>query len=116
MVDHDDREGRSNETVSYELGISIRTVSTHLHRIFTKLEVRSRAAMLARLTELPPTESLCSCTLSALTRIDAFERPVTDDAGAPVAVLLARQDETANRPLTTLVIPIEQIDGHDPAS
>ncbi len=47
-------EGHSNKTVGYELGISIWTVSTHLRRIFAKLEVRSRAAMVARLAELPP--------------------------------------------------------------
>jgi DNA-binding CsgD family transcriptional regulator len=44
-------EGHSNKTVGYELGISIWTVSTHLRRIFAKLEVRSRAAMVARLAE-----------------------------------------------------------------
>ncbi len=44
-------EGHSNKTIGYELGISIWTVSTHLRRIFTKLGVRSRAAMVGRLAE-----------------------------------------------------------------
>lgn len=45
-------EGHSNKTIGYELGISIWTVSTHLRRIFSKLEVRSRAAMVGRLAEI----------------------------------------------------------------
>jgi DNA-binding CsgD family transcriptional regulator len=44
--------GHSNKTIGYELGISIWTVSTHLRRIFAKLGVRSRAAMVGRLAEL----------------------------------------------------------------
>jgi DNA-binding CsgD family transcriptional regulator len=48
-------EGHSNKTIGYELGISIWTVSTHLRRIFVKLGVRSRAAMVGRLAEQPAT-------------------------------------------------------------
>jgi DNA-binding CsgD family transcriptional regulator len=40
--------GRVNKQVATELGISEWTVSTHLRRIFAKLGVDSRAAMVAR--------------------------------------------------------------------
>jgi DNA-binding NarL/FixJ family response regulator len=40
--------GRVNKQVASELGISEWTVSTHLRRIFAKLGVDSRAAMVAR--------------------------------------------------------------------
>lgn len=38
---------RSNKQISATLGISVWTVSTHLRRIFAKLNVHSRAAMVA---------------------------------------------------------------------
>ena len=38
-------------------------------------------------------------------RVDTFERPVADDPGAPVAVLLARQDEAADCQLAALMVP-----------
>jgi DNA-binding CsgD family transcriptional regulator len=41
--------GLSNKTIAHMLDISPWTVSTHLRRIFIKLSVRSRAAMVARL-------------------------------------------------------------------
>lgn len=40
--------GRPNKQIATELGISEWTVSTHLRRIFHKLDVDSRAAMVAR--------------------------------------------------------------------
>jgi DNA-binding CsgD family transcriptional regulator len=42
--------GHTNKTVAAVLGISIWTVSTHIRRIFSKLDVTTRAAMVAKLT------------------------------------------------------------------
>ena len=44
QVAHD----RSNKEIAAILGISEWTVSTHLRRIFSKLDVHTRAAMVAR--------------------------------------------------------------------
>lgn len=41
-------EGRPNKQVAAELGISEWTVSTHLRRIYAKLDVDTRAAMVTR--------------------------------------------------------------------
>ena len=42
-------EGHPNKTIAAELDISAWTVGTHLRRIFAKLGVGSRAAMVARM-------------------------------------------------------------------
>lgn len=42
---------RTNKQISVTLGISVWTVSTHLRRIFAKLDVHSRAAMVAEVFE-----------------------------------------------------------------
>lgn len=44
QVAHD----RSNKQIAAILGISVWTVSTHLRRVFAKLDVHTRAAMVAR--------------------------------------------------------------------
>jgi DNA-binding CsgD family transcriptional regulator len=44
-------EGYPNKTIAAVLDISSWTVCTHMRRIFAKLNVRSRAAMVARLVE-----------------------------------------------------------------
>jgi DNA-binding CsgD family transcriptional regulator len=44
--------GHTNRTVAAVLDISLWTVDTHIRRIFTKLGVRSRSAMVAKLAEL----------------------------------------------------------------
>jgi DNA-binding CsgD family transcriptional regulator len=44
-------EGYPNKTIAAVLDISSWTVSTHLRRIFAKLGVRTRAAMVARVVE-----------------------------------------------------------------
>jgi DNA-binding CsgD family transcriptional regulator len=44
-------QGYPNKTIAAVLDISSWTVSTHLRRIFAKLAVRSRAAMVARIVE-----------------------------------------------------------------
>jgi DNA-binding CsgD family transcriptional regulator len=41
-------EGRPNKQIAAELGISEWTVSTHLRRIYAKLDVDTRAAMVTR--------------------------------------------------------------------
>jgi DNA-binding CsgD family transcriptional regulator len=45
-------QGYPNKTIAAVLEISTWTVSTHLRRIFAKLDVRTRAAMVARALEL----------------------------------------------------------------
>jgi DNA-binding CsgD family transcriptional regulator len=47
-------EGCSNKAVAASLGISAWTVAAHLRRIFAKLGVRSRAAMVARVLDQRP--------------------------------------------------------------
>lgn len=44
--------GHTNKTVAAVLDISLWTVDTHIRRIFAKLGVRSRSAMVAHLAEL----------------------------------------------------------------
>jgi DNA-binding CsgD family transcriptional regulator len=44
--------GHTNKTVAAVLDISLWTVDTHIRRIFAKLGVRSRSAMVAQLAEL----------------------------------------------------------------
>lgn len=44
-------QGHPNKTIAAKLGISSWTVSTHLRRMFAKFDVRSRAALVARLLE-----------------------------------------------------------------
>jgi two-component system nitrate/nitrite response regulator NarL len=44
-------QGYPNKTIAAKLGISSWTVSTHLRRMFAKFDVRSRAALVARLLE-----------------------------------------------------------------
>jgi DNA-binding CsgD family transcriptional regulator len=44
-------KGYPNKTIAAKLGISSWTVSTHLRRMFAKFDVRSRAALVARLLE-----------------------------------------------------------------
>jgi DNA-binding CsgD family transcriptional regulator len=41
-------DGRPNKQIAAELGISEWTVSTHLRRIYAKLDVDTRAAMVSR--------------------------------------------------------------------
>ena len=43
--------GLSNKSISQQLKISPWTVATHLRRVFTKLNVTSRAAMIAKLSQ-----------------------------------------------------------------
>ena len=47
--------GHQNKVIAAAFGISTWTVSTHMRRIFTKLGVSSRAAMVARAAELGDT-------------------------------------------------------------
>ncbi len=45
-------KGYPNKTIAAVLDISVWTVGTHLRRIFTKLGVVNRAAMVAQLVEV----------------------------------------------------------------
>jgi len=50
-------KGQTNKSIAHVLNISPWTVSTHLRRIFAKLSVTTRAAMVAQLlTRIPPTQ------------------------------------------------------------
>lgn len=51
-------QGHSNKIIADVLSISAWTVCTHLRRVFGKLGVGSRAAMVARLPEIARTRSL----------------------------------------------------------
>ena len=42
-------DGATNKMIASTLDISLWTVSTHIRRVFAKLDVRSRAEMVARL-------------------------------------------------------------------
>ena len=44
-------QGKTNAQIAKTLGVSSWTVATHLRRIFAKLRVTSRAAMVAHLVE-----------------------------------------------------------------
>ena len=44
-------KGHCNKTIALVLDISVWTVATHLRRVFAKLEVNSRAEMVARALE-----------------------------------------------------------------
>ena len=46
-------KGLPNKTIGAILDISAWTVATHLRRVFAKLEVNSRSAMVAKLLERP---------------------------------------------------------------
>jgi DNA-binding CsgD family transcriptional regulator len=46
-------EGRVNKQIASDLGISEWTVSTHLRRIFCKLGVDTRAAMVSKCASMP---------------------------------------------------------------
>jgi len=45
--------GHSNKLIAYELGLSVSTVSTHLHRAMRKLGARSRLEFIAATRSLP---------------------------------------------------------------
>jgi DNA-binding CsgD family transcriptional regulator len=46
-------EGLTNGQVAERLGVSIRTVTSHLDHAYTKLGIGSRAALVAHLLRLP---------------------------------------------------------------
>ena len=52
-------QGHPNKIIAGVLNISSWTVCTHLRRVFAKLGVTSRAAMVARLHELAPSGLPC---------------------------------------------------------
>jgi hypothetical protein len=53
---------------------------------------------------------LAAAPQSMTARAGPFERPMADDARSPSPVLLAREDEAADRQLAALVVAVEQID------
>ena len=67
-------EGHSNKIISKVLSISSWTVCTHLRRIFAKLGVGSRAAMVARLLEL------CGTREHSFQRSPAYSTAVSSDS------------------------------------
>jgi len=64
-------KGYANKTIATVLDISSWTVGTYLRRIFAKLGVSSRAAMVARLLE----QGAMNGTLQPLDRATPIERP-----------------------------------------
>ncbi|CAN5824793.1 helix-turn-helix transcriptional regulator [soil metagenome] len=51
------RELKSNKSIARDLGISVRTVSTHLSNVFRKLEIGSRAELVEVMRRNPLTET-----------------------------------------------------------
>lgn len=62
-------KGYPNKTIAAVLDISSWTVGTHLRRIFAKLGVRTRAAMVARLVE----ENLITIGITQLALLMSFQ-------------------------------------------
>lgn len=69
-------DGKKNKEIARNLQISTHTVDTHLRRVFLRLGVKTRAAMVAKLMELGTIESRqpTSCAYRPHTRtIDGVE-------------------------------------------
>jgi DNA-binding CsgD family transcriptional regulator len=69
--------GHKNQSIADVLGISAWTVSTHLRRIFAKLDVNSRAAMVAAVLREPRPPSHVPATHVRASREDATTASVS---------------------------------------
>jgi DNA-binding CsgD family transcriptional regulator len=69
-------KGYPNKTIAAVLEISSWTVSTHLRRMFAKLSVSSRAAMVARLLEKREAPQVSSAAVPAPPREPAARTPL----------------------------------------
>ena len=47
-------EGLANKTIARELNITEGTIKLHLHKVFQKLGIKGRSALLVRASNLPP--------------------------------------------------------------
>jgi Bacterial regulatory proteins, luxR family len=83
--------GHTNKTVAAVLDISLWTVDTHIRRIFAKLGVRSRSAMVAQLAELGLIGPRTVTRLPAQAGASACARAVHSLRGIPVTPTGCRQ-------------------------
>jgi two-component system, NarL family, nitrate/nitrite response regulator NarL len=86
-------KGYPNKTIAGILNISTWTVGTHLRRIFAKLGVASRAAMIARIMEEHPMWDHLPTA-----EVKRAERLIPPEGRPPRSVTLSPQDDTLLTP------------------
>lgn len=66
--------GRRNAEVAAELGLAVKTVETHLTRVYRKLGIRSRAELADARRTLRPRDPLCETTFPTNNEEEAWSK------------------------------------------